>query len=119
MFRHNHRASKDIDVFVLTPEYLGYLTPRLSDKAADMTSNDVEDPSAFVKLQFEEGKIDFVAEPNLLEDAWEWWEIVGQKIRVETSAGIIVKECTTEANSRQREISLICAWSLNASLMGY
>lgn len=92
MFRHNHRASKDVDVFVSDPQYLGYLTPRLSDKAADMTSNYVEDSNSYVKLQFEEGEIDFVAATNLLEDAWEWWEMGGQKIRVETSAEIIVKK---------------------------
>lgn len=92
MFRHNHRASKDVDIFLSDPQYLGYLTPRLSDKAADMTTSYVEDPSSYVKLQFDEGEIDFVAASNLLDDAWEWWEISGRKIRVETSAEIIVKK---------------------------
>lgn len=70
MFRHRHRLSKDIDIFVPNPQYLGFVTPRLSDVAASLTGDYSEDPSAWVKLQFEEGEVDFVAAPNLLDDAW-------------------------------------------------
>lgn len=92
MFRHRHRLSKDIDVFVPDPQYLGFVTPRLNNMAADMTADYTEQPSAWVKLQFEEGEVDFVASPNLLGDAWETWEIEGHAIRVETSAEIIAKK---------------------------
>jgi hypothetical protein len=34
MFRYQHRHSKDIDIFVPDPQYLGFTTPRLSDIAA-------------------------------------------------------------------------------------
>ena len=71
MFRHRHRLSKDIDIFVPDPQYLGFVTPRLNNVAADMTADYTEQPSAWVKLQFEEGEVDFVASPNLLGDAWE------------------------------------------------
>lgn len=37
MFRHRHRLSKDIDVFVPDPQYLGFVTPRLSDTTAALT----------------------------------------------------------------------------------
>ncbi|MBY4897679.1 nucleotidyl transferase AbiEii/AbiGii toxin family protein [Cupriavidus sp. AU9028] len=33
MLRYNHRLSKDIDLFVPDPQYLGFVTPRLSDMA--------------------------------------------------------------------------------------
>ena len=92
MFRHRHRLSKDIDIFVPDPQYLGFVTPRLNDVAAGMTAEYTEQPSAWVKLQFEEGEVDFVASPNLLGDAWETWEIDGHDIRVETSAEIIAKK---------------------------
>lgn len=49
MFRYGHRLSKDIDIFVQDPQYLGYLTPRLSDVAAAMTDAHPEMPGAFVK----------------------------------------------------------------------
>ena len=59
MFRHRHRLSKDIDIFVSDPQYLGFVTPRLNNVAADMTADYTEQPSAWVKLQFEEGEVDF------------------------------------------------------------
>jgi len=92
MFRYHHRLSKDIDIFVPDPQYLGFVTPRLSDTAADLTQDYTEQPGAFVKLQFEEGEIDFVAAPNLLADAWETWDIGGRSVKVETAAEIIAKK---------------------------
>jgi len=92
MFRYRHRLSKDIDIFVPDPQYLGFVTPRLSDAAADLTQDYTEQPGAFVKLQFEEGEVDFVAAPNLLDDAWETWNIGGRLVKVETAAEIIAKK---------------------------
>jgi hypothetical protein len=71
MFRYGHRLSKDIDIFVPDPQYLGYVTPRLSDTAASLTEEPTEMPGSFVKLQFEEAEVDFVAAPNLTDAAWE------------------------------------------------
>lgn len=92
MFRYRHRLSKDIDIFVPDPQYLGFVTPRLSDSAADLTQDYTEQPGAFVKLQFEEGEVDFVAAPNLLDDAWDTWDIGGRAVKVETAAEIIAKK---------------------------
>lgn len=74
------------------PQYLGFVTPRLSDTAADLTQDYTEQPGAFVKLQFEEGEVDFVAAPNLLAEAWETWDIGGRFVKVETAAEIIAKK---------------------------
>ena len=92
MFRYGHRMSKDIDIFVPDPQYLGCVTPRLSDTAASLTEDYTEMPGSFVKLQFEEGEIDFVAAPNLTDAAWELWEIKGRAVRVETAAEVIAKK---------------------------
>lgn len=92
MFRYGHRLSKDIDIFVPDPQYLGYVTPRLGDTAASLTEEYTEMPGSFVKLQFDEGEIDFVAAPNLTDAAWEWWEIQGRPVRVETAAEVIAKK---------------------------
>ncbi len=109
MFRYDHRASKDIDIFVADPQYLGYLTPRLSDKAAELTSQYVEDASSYVKLQFDEGEIDFVAAPNLLDNAWEWWEIQGNPVRVERPAEIIAKKMYHRGNqATARDLFDLC-----------
>jgi predicted nucleotidyltransferase component of viral defense system len=92
MFRYQHRLSKDIDIFVPDPQYLGFVTPRLSDVAAKVTSQYVEDQSSYVKLIRPEGEIDFVAAPNLTAEPYEFWEINGQEIRVETAVEIVAKK---------------------------
>jgi hypothetical protein len=67
MLRHQHRMSKDIDIFVPDPQYLGFVSPRLSDAAENVSQDYVEGPG-FVKLLRPEGEIDFVASPNLRGD---------------------------------------------------
>ena len=92
MFRYQHRLSKDIDIFVPDPQYLGFVTPRLSDVAAAVSTQYVEDQSSYVKLIRPEGEIDFVAAPNLTQSPFEVWNIGGKTIRVETAAEIIAKK---------------------------
>lgn len=92
MFRYQHRLSKDIDIFIPDPQYLGFVTPRLSDVAAAVTTQYVEDQSSFVKLIRPEGEIDFVASPNLTESPFEIWNIGGEQIRVETATEIVAKK---------------------------
>jgi len=71
---------------------LGFVTPRLSDVAAAVSTEYVEDQSSYVKLIRPEGEIDFVASPNLTESPFEMWKINGQHIRVETAAEIVAKK---------------------------
>lgn len=92
MFRYQHRLSKDIDIFVPDPQYLGFVTPRLSDVAAAVSMDYVEDHSSYVKLIRSEGEIDFVASPNLTETPFEMWNIGGHHIRVETAVEIVSKK---------------------------
>jgi len=93
MLRFQHRRSKDVDIFLPDPQYLGYVNPRLSEVAETITNNFVED-AKFVKLILPKGEIDFVAGPNLLpaEEAFETWNIDGQIVRVETPAEIVAKK---------------------------
>lgn len=92
MLRYQHRLSKDIDIFVPDPQYLGFVTPRLSDVAADISSQYVEDQNSYVKLIRPEGEIDFVASPNLTKPGYELWNIFGDTIRVETAVEIVAKK---------------------------
>lgn len=64
MRRYRHRVSKDVDIFVPDPQFLGYVTPRLNDTAESMTADYVEQAN-FVKLLFPEGEIDFIASAPL------------------------------------------------------
>lgn len=39
MFHYAHRLSKDIDIFVPDPQFLGFINPRLGGKGEEITSN--------------------------------------------------------------------------------
>ncbi len=91
MLRHGHRLSKDIDIFVPDPQYLGFVSPRLSDVAELVSANYVEGPG-YVKLLRPEGEIDFVASPNLTAQPYEEWTLLGRRVKVETAAEIVAKK---------------------------
>ena len=91
MRRHHHRLSKDIDIFVPDPQSLGYLTPRLNDKAGSLTTDYVEEADS-LKLRFSEGEIDFVASEPLTHDATIVERLFGRDVAVETSAEIVAKK---------------------------
>ena len=91
MRRYRHRVSRDVDIFVPDPQWLGYLTPRLNAKAESLAADYVEQ-AGFVKLYFPEGEIDFVVSGPLTADPTTAEILFGRTIRVETSAEIIAKK---------------------------
>ena len=91
MLRYGHRLSKDIDIFVPDPQSLGYVNPRLSDVAAEITA-DYEESAQAIKLTLPEGEIDFIASPNLIRDAFEEWMLCNRLVRAETAAEIVAKK---------------------------
>jgi predicted nucleotidyltransferase component of viral defense system len=56
-----------------------------------VTSDYVEGPN-YIKLLRPEGEIDFVAAPNLTQNPYEEWNILGRQVKVETSAEIVAKK---------------------------
>lgn len=91
MLRYGHRRSKDIDIFVPAPQYLGYVSPRLS-RVAESVSTDYVEGAEYVKLIRAEGEIDFVASPNLTDEPFDLWRLQGRTVRVETATEIIAKK---------------------------
>lgn len=91
MRRHNHRYSKDIDIFVSDPQYLGYLSPRLNTEAERLASGYAEQAN-FVKLYFPEGEIDFVASAPLTANPTQIEVLFGRNVLIETSTEIIAKK---------------------------
>jgi hypothetical protein len=89
--RHGHRYSKDVDIFVPDPQYLGYLTPRLSDEAA-AGDPQYEEAAEFVKLLYPEGEVDFVAGPVLTDPGWRPATVDGRSVRLETDVEILAKK---------------------------
>jgi hypothetical protein len=91
MRRHRHRVSKDIDIFIPDPQYLGYLSPRLNTRAESLTQSYIEQAGS-LKLFFPEGEIDFVVSGYLTERPVSEERLFGRIVKVETSAEIIAKK---------------------------
>lgn len=111
MLRIAHRQSKDIDLFVPDPQYLGFVNPRLSD-AAESISADYEEATEYIKLFLPEGEIDVVVGASLTEVPYEIIDYRGRKIRVETSAEIIAKKMWHRGDrAKGRDLFDLCAVS--------
>jgi len=65
MLALNHRISQDIDLFIRDPQWIGYLSPRLNDRVADLV-NRYEEDAQFLKLRLADGEIDFIVAMSLL-----------------------------------------------------
>jgi hypothetical protein len=90
MRRFRHRVSKDVDIFVPDPQWLGYRTPRLNPIAEEKTAQYVEQ-AGFLKLYFPQGELDFIVATPVTSSPWESETILGRTILVETPAEIIAK----------------------------
>lgn len=109
MLRIAHRQSKDIDLFVPDPQYLGYINPRLSD-VAEGISTDYEEASEFVKLYLPDGEIDVVVGQALTSVPYETVDYQERMIRVETSAEIIAKKMWHRGDrAKGRDLFDLCA----------
>jgi predicted nucleotidyltransferase component of viral defense system len=91
MRRYRHRFSKDIDIFVPDPQYLGHVTPRLNTRAEELASN-YDEQANFVKIYFHGGEIDFVATPTLTSKPVVVENIAGRDVSVEASIEILAKK---------------------------
>ena len=91
MRRFRHRLSKDVDIFVPDPQYLGYVSPRLNDTAESLTQKYLESANS-LKLYFPEGEIDFIASAPLTEVPVVEEKVLGRMVRVQTTAEIVAKK---------------------------
>jgi len=91
MRRYQHRFSKDIDIFIPSPQYLNYLSPHLNETTEEMTG-DYTLQAEYLKLQFPEGEIDFVVSAPLTQDPVIAESIFGRNVLVETSVEIVAKK---------------------------
>lgn len=91
MRRYRHRVSKDVDIFVPDPQYLGYVSPRLND-TVDSLASDYLETAISVKLFFPEGEIDFIAGGPLTAEPTRMESVLGRRVRVETTAEILAKK---------------------------
>jgi len=109
MLRYDHRASKDIELFVPDPQYLGYVTPRLSSVAESISSN-YEESAEAVKLICAQGEIDIVVATPLTKPSFEVCAFQGRAINVETTAEILAKKMWHRGNmATARDLFDLCA----------
>lgn len=109
MLRIGHRQSKDIDLFVPDPQYLGFVNPRLSDEA-EQVSADYEENAEFIKLFLPAGEIDIVVGTALTDQPFEVVRHAGRDIKFETSAEIIAKKMWHRGNqAKARDLYDLCA----------
>ena len=112
MLRIGHRHSKDIDLFVTDPQYLGYVNPRLSDEAESI-SNDYEENAEFIKLFLPAGEIDIVVGTALTEHPFDIVMHAGRPIKFESCAEIIAKKMWHRGNqAKARDLYDLCAVAL-------
>jgi len=90
MLRYRHRISRDVDIFMPDPQWLGYLTPRLNAVAEEKTGEYVEQ-AGFVKLYFPQGEVDFIVATPLTPSPWQSETLLGREILVESPAEIVAK----------------------------
>jgi predicted nucleotidyltransferase component of viral defense system len=98
MRRYRHRFSKDVDIFLPDPQYLGHLDPDLNDTVDALTANRVK-AANYLKLSFEEGEVDFIASGAVTGDAKTIETILGRPVRVESSAEILGKKMQYRASA--------------------
>jgi Nucleotidyl transferase AbiEii toxin, Type IV TA system len=109
MLRIGHRQSKDIDLFVPDPQYLGHVTPRLST-VAESISADYEEGGEYVKLFLAVGEIDVVVGTALTDHPFDLVGYEGQDVRIETSAEIIAKKMWYRGDrAKARDLFDLCA----------
>lgn len=109
MLRIAHRHSKDIDLFVPDPQYLGYINPRLSDTAESISHN-YEEGAEFLKFFLPDGEIDVIVGTSLTDDPFDIVAYAGREIRVETCAEIIAKKMWHRGDrAKARDLYDLCA----------
>jgi Nucleotidyl transferase AbiEii toxin, Type IV TA system len=109
MLRIGHRLSKDIDLFVPDPQYLGYVNPRLSD-VAEAVSAEYEENAEFLKFYLPEGEIDIVVGTPLTDSPFEAVSYAGREILFETNAEIIAKKMWNRGDQgKARDLFDLCA----------
>lgn len=109
MLRIGHRQSKDIDLFVPDPQYLGFVNPRLSEVAEEI-STDYEEAAEYLKFYLPSGEIDIVVGSSLTDSPFDEVFHAGRDIKVETSAEIIAKKLWHRGDrAKARDLFDLCA----------
>ena len=86
-----HRISYDIDIFLTDGELLRALSPN-RNKAAAAIAESWQEPGNYIKLEREEGAIDFVLAARLTDLSPWFFDFKGRSIPAEPPAEILAKK---------------------------
>jgi hypothetical protein len=91
MRRFRHRFSRDVDLFVPDPQYLGYLDPDLNETVEGLTPKHLK-AANFLRLYFDEGEVDFIAAAPVTVNPRVIEKVLDRDIQVDTSIEIVAKK---------------------------
>lgn len=91
MIAAGHRDSRDIDIFLPDPQFLGLLSPRLNAPGS-LRTEDYDESAHVLKLRFGEGEIDFIVARNIITEPTAPWPFNGFAIPLERPVEIALKK---------------------------
>jgi Nucleotidyl transferase AbiEii toxin, Type IV TA system len=91
MIHREHRLSKDIDIFIDDPQYLGLLTPRFQAWFG-IEEGSYDEAAHYIKLRYPEGEIDFIVSNALSDVPRTTFDFRGRVLPIETPAEIALKK---------------------------
>ena len=91
MIHHWHRTSKDIDLFIDDPQYLGLLSPRLNDHFGSDVIQFVE-AAHYLKVEYAEGEIDVIVSGTLSRKPLTHFQFFGRRCPIETPLETAIKK---------------------------
>lgn len=87
----DHRRSYDIDIFVPDSRALQFLSPQRNPHARSL-SDRWQEPGHYIKIEREEGEIDFIVSPLLTDPGVEAWTRNDRPIPLETVQEVLAKK---------------------------
>jgi hypothetical protein len=85
-----HRLSKDIDIFLDDVQILSVLSPRFNNKSEDAL--DYDEMSQYISLTFPEGKVDFIASPQITKFPAQKQQFLGHEVLLDDPVEIVSKK---------------------------
>jgi len=107
MLRINHRLSKDIDLFVPDPQYLGYINPRLSD-VAEQISSDYEEGAEVIRFYLPAGEIDIIVGSALTASLLMKLSMLDELSGLKLAQRLSPRRCGTAETLAKRVTYTIC-----------
>ncbi|HEX6014300.1 MAG TPA: nucleotidyl transferase AbiEii/AbiGii toxin family protein [Geminicoccaceae bacterium] len=86
-----HRASIDVDIFLPDATALRALSPQRNPTVRALTSR-WQEPGHYLKLELEQGEVDFISAPLLTGPGTVAWPYRGRDLPLETVAEVLAKK---------------------------